>query len=231
MRSRTAERWRTASRQMENEARVEHALARRHSPLRDARLPRLLPAVKSPTATVSDLGGPPAHGRSFAEHAFFRAAGAPLIAGNVLHLLVDAEENYAAWSDAIRSAKHTIFFENYIICPDATGCSFRDLLAARAADGVKVRVLLDWSGSFSTPRSFWEPLIRAGGCVRYHNPPHLSGELNWLSRDHLKSLVVDGRIGFISGVCVSDAWLGDPDRRIERHATRVWNSAARPLRF
>jgi cardiolipin synthase len=164
---------------------------------------------------VSDPTGTLVPARSLAELAFSRAAGAPLIGGNALRLLLDAGENYPAWREAIRSAKQAVFFENYIIRPDATGRSFRDELAERAAAGVRVCVLLDWFGSFNTPRSFWEPLIRAGGCVRYHNPPDLSGELNWLSRDHRKSLVVDGRIGFISGVCVSDVWLGDPKRGVE----------------
>ena len=153
--------------------------------------------------------------RSLAELAFSRAAGAPLVAGNALRLLLDGAENYAAWRDAIRSAKHAIHFENYIIRADTIGRSFRDELAMRAAAGVKVRLLLDWFGSFATPRSFWEPLVRAGGCVRYHNPPQLGGELSWLSRDHRKSLTVDGRIGFISGVCVSDVWLGNPERGVE----------------
>ena len=164
---------------------------------------------------MSDPTGRLVQARSLAEHAFSRAAGAPLVCGNALRLLLDGAENYAAWRDAIRSAKHAICFENYIIRADTIGRTFRDELAGRAAAGVKVRLLLDWLGSFTTPRSFWEPLVAAGGCVRYHNPPRIHGELNWLSRDHRKSLVVDGRIGFISGVCVSDVWLGDPKRRIE----------------
>ena len=165
--------------------------------------------------TSSDPIRPLIQARSLAELAFSRAAGAPLVGGNALRLLLDAKENYPAWHDAIRSAKQVIFFENYIIRADATGRGFRDALADRAAAGVKVRVLLDWFGSFTTPCSFWEPFIVAGGEVRYHNPPRLSGELNWLARDHRKSLAVDGRIGFISGVCVSDVWLGVPKRRIE----------------
>jgi len=174
-----------------------------------------MPSLNFPMDNVSDPTGPLVRARSLAELAFSRAAGAPLIGGNALRLLLDADGNYTAWRDAIRSAQHTVHFENYIIRPDATGRSFRDLLAERAAAGVKVRLLLDWFGSFKTPRNFWQPLIEAGGCVRYHNPPLLSGELSWLSRDHRKSLTVDGRIGFISGVCVSDAWLGDPKRGIE----------------
>ena len=171
--------------------------------------------MNSPKPTASDPSGTIIQARSLAEHAFSRAAGAPLVGGNALRLLLDGVENYAAWREAIRSAQHTIYFENYIIRADATGRNFRDELASRAAAGVKVRVLLDWFGSLTTPRSFWGSLVKAGGCISYFNPPGIRGDLSWLSRDHRKSLTVDGRIGFISGVCVSDVWLGDPPRRIE----------------
>src|SRR5207244_2735222 len=59
------------------------------------------------------------------------------------------------------------------------------------------------------------PLVQAGGTVRYHNPPRFDSPLGWLSRDHRKTLVVDGSLGFVSGICVSDTWLGDAERRIE----------------
>ena len=172
-----------------------------------------------PLNTPADIENEPARAirspHSFAEHAFTRASGTPLVGGNALRLLLDGAENYAAWLNAIRAARHAIYFENYIIRPDATGRSFRDELAGRAAAGVKVRVLLDWLGSFTTPRNFWEPLTRAGGSVCYFNAPGLRGDLNWLTRDHRKSITVDGEIGFIAGVCVSDVWLGDTERRIE----------------
>jgi cardiolipin synthase A/B len=36
-----------------------------------------------------------------------------------------------------------------------------------------------------------------------------------LRRDHRKVLVVDGQVGFVSGLCVADDWRGDPKRGIE----------------
>jgi cardiolipin synthase len=153
--------------------------------------------------------------RVLAEQAFSRAAGAPLIEGNSVRLLIDADQNYTAWLEAIGSARRTIYFENYIITGDATGRLFLERLVERARHGVKVRVLLDWFGSFATPRRFWRRLIDAGGEVRYHNPPRLDDPVGWLSRDHRKSLVVDGKIGHVSGVCVSDVWLGNPKRNVE----------------
>ena len=153
--------------------------------------------------------------RNVAQRAFARAVGAPLIEGNAVRLLLDAAENYPAWLAAIRDAKSVIFFENYIIHDDATGAMFRDALAERARAGVKVRVVQDWLGSLTTTRKFWQPLVDAGGIVRTHNPARWDSPLAWMSRDHRKSLVVDARVGFVSGLCVSDVWKGNPDRNIE----------------
>lgn len=39
--------------------------------------------------------------------------------------------------------------------------------------------------------------------------------LGWISRDHRKCITVDGRIGFVSGLCVGESWIGDAQRDIE----------------
>ena len=49
--------------------------------------------------------------------------------------------------DVIASATRWVHFENYIIRSDAAGWRFAELLAARAREGVQVRVLYDWLGS------------------------------------------------------------------------------------
>jgi cardiolipin synthase A/B len=153
--------------------------------------------------------------RALAEQAFSRAAGAPLVPGNSIRLLKDARENYPAWLDAIAGATRFIHFESYIIHDDAVGERFSDALIARAQDGVPVRVIYDWMGGFGkTSRKFWNRL-RAGGVeVRCYNAPNPASPLGWLSRDHRKMLGGDGTVGFVSGLCVGQAWVGDPGRDI-----------------
>jgi len=85
--------------------------------------------------------------RLLAEQAFSRAAGAPLIAGNSVQILKDAFENYPAWLDAMRSAKKSIHFESYIITEDDIGNQFAEVLASKAREGVRVRLIYDWLGS------------------------------------------------------------------------------------
>ncbi len=149
--------------------------------------------------------------RLLADQAFSRTAGAPLVGGNQVRLLKDAAENFPAWLDAIRAAETSIFFESYIVGDDATGREFRDALAAKARAGVRVRVLHDWLGSpGKLVPGFWRPLVAAGAAVRTFNPPRFDSPLGWLSRNHRKSICVDGRVAYVSGLCVAAAWLGDP---------------------
>ena len=153
--------------------------------------------------------------RRLIDQAFTRAAGAPLVRGNAVRLLKDAAENYPAWLDAIRSAERTIHFESYIIHDDATGALFAEALAAKAREGVRVRLIYDWLGGVGkASRRFWRSLQAAGVEVRCFNPPRLTNPVGWLQRDHRKILSVDGRVGFVAGLCVGRMWAGDPARGI-----------------
>ncbi len=146
--------------------------------------------------------------------AMTRAAGAPAIEGNAVRLLRDAGENFPAWKAALESAQHSILFECYIFADDEVGRSFAAILTERARAGVKVAVIVDWLGCWNSLR-VWHDLRASGGDVRVFNPPRLASPLGWLSRDHRKTIVVDGRVGFVSGLCVSARWLGDPARDLQ----------------
>lgn len=157
----------------------------------------------------------PSTPRVLAAQAFSRAAGAPLVHGNRIRLLRDAEENYPAWLEAIGSANKTIHFENYIIRDDDIGEQFSDALTAKAKEGVQVRLLYDWMGALTeTGNAFWRRLSEGGVEVRCFNPPRFDSPLGWLSRLHRKSLSVDGRVAYISGLCVGRMWTGFPEKNI-----------------
>ena len=117
-------------------------------------------------------------------------------------------------SRRLRSAKHYILFESYIIADDRLGHQFVEALVERAMAGVRVHLVYDWLGSTKFRRP-WEPLRAAGAEVRCFNPPSLESPLAWLTRDHRKSIVVDGEIAFVSGLCVSSIWEGDRAKRLQ----------------
>lgn len=186
--------------------------------------------------------------RRLAEQALSRTAGAPLVTGNHVQLLKDARENYPAWLEAIAGAERCIFFENYIIDNDDTGQRFAAALAERARAGVRVRVIYDWMGGLGlNSHQVLEPVTAAGGEVRVFNAPSPLSPFGWMQRDHRKMMAVDGRIGFVSGLCVSSRWNGDaangmaPWRDtgiaitgpavadIERAFAQVWAATGAPL--
>jgi phosphatidylserine/phosphatidylglycerophosphate/cardiolipin synthase-like enzyme len=154
--------------------------------------------------------------RTLADQAFSRTAGAPLVGGNAVRVLRDATENYPVWEAAIRSARVSIHIEMYIFHFDDIGRHFVALLADKAREGVTVRVVYDWFGCGTGPiRGLFRPLVRAGGDVRPFNPPTLSSALGWIRRDHRKLITIDGRVAYVSGLCIGRVWQGQPERGLE----------------
>lgn len=154
---------------------------------------------------------PPA--KVLSDQAFSRAAGAALVRGNRVRILKDARENYPAWIEAIQGARRGVNFECYIIHDDDVGRRFARVLIEKAREGVPVRLVYDWLGAAgAASRRFWRMLREGGVDVRCFNPPRLDEPFGWVRRNHRKSLVVDGRVAFVSGLCVGRRWEGWPER-------------------
>lgn len=141
-----------------------------------------------------------------------------VLRGNRVELLVDGDEFYPALEEAIEGARESIHLQTFIFARDRVGRRFRDLLAARARDGVRVRVLYDRFGS-TIPHftGFFEPLGRAGAEVRsisQANP--LKGRFQINLRNHRKVAVVDGRTGFAGGLNIARRNLSDGDEPAHR---------------
>jgi len=166
---------------------------------------------------VAQTNGDPlddGRGADWLDVALARAAGAAPVSGNRIQLLRDGPENFSAWLEAIAAARSYVYFETYIFRGDRTGQQFVDALVERARAGVRVRFVYDWAGSFGTSSRVWRTLRDAGIEVRGFNPFDWSSPFGWVHRDHRKTVSVDGRTAFISGLCVADAWNGDPEKGI-----------------
>ncbi|HSW03317.1 phospholipase D-like domain-containing protein [Aquabacterium sp.] len=134
--------------------------------------------------------------------------GPPFLDGNKVRALLNGDQIFPPMLAAIRSARTSITFETYIYWSGDIGRAFADALAAKAREGVKVHVLLDWIGSAKMDDDLLTAMSDAGVSVRKFHPPHWShlGRLN--NRTHRKLLVIDGRIGFTGGVGVAPQWTG-----------------------
>jgi cardiolipin synthase A/B len=153
--------------------------------------------------------------RRLGDQLFSRAAGAPLVPGNSVRLLRDAAENYPAWLAAIREARRSVHFENYIFCDDDAGRRFAAAFLEKAREGIPVRVVYDWFGCLGKASAgLWRRLRDGGVDVRCYNPPRLDQPFGWIGRDHRKCLVVDRRVAFVTGLCVGKVWEGAPERGV-----------------
>ncbi|NDP47016.1 MAG: cardiolipin synthase [Sulfuriferula multivorans] len=134
----------------------------------------------------------------------------PMVLGNKLTLLLDGPNTYDAMFKAIREANDHINLETYIFEDSEIGQKFAALLLEKQAAGVQVNLIYDSVGCLNTPAEFFERL-RAGGIQLLEfnpvNPTKVKKE-EWLlnNRDHRKLLVVDGRIAFLGGINISEAY-------------------------
>lgn len=108
----------------------------------------------------------------------------------------------------LRTAKHYINLEYYIIADDRLGNQLARILIDRAAHGVKVHLIYDYIGSLSTDRKYFATLTAAGIEVKSFfriNLPSKATRINW--RNHRKVVVIDGHTGYIGGLNVADRYI------------------------
>lgn len=141
--------------------------------------------------------------------------GAPLVASNGVVELLNGDKTFGAMLRAIEQAEKTITIEQFIWSSGEVSSYLVEALCERARAGVKVHVIVDALGSFKLKRQDIQQMKTAGVEFKRFNPPivfNLTLPFKLLGinhRTHRKLMVVDGRIGFIGGVCISDRWAGD----------------------
>ncbi len=137
---------------------------------------------------------------------------AQLIGGNGIEIL----ENGAFFDtlfEEIARARSSIHFETFLWKAGTLGTRLSEALAARARDGLQVRVLVDSNGG----REMGEAAARTmrdAGCqfVLFHRQTMRNlGKLN--RRDHRKLTVCDGKVALVGGHCIVDSWLGNAQSR------------------
>jgi cardiolipin synthase len=121
-------------------------------------------------------------------------------------VLTNGARFYEAQLDAIRAARRSINLEAYIFRKDAIGRRFVDALTERARAGVKVNVVLDAIGSFTTWEKTFDDLRKAGGRVCWYQPIRWHTLKRFNNRTHRELLIVDGETGFIGGAGIGDVW-------------------------
>src|SRR3989344_5532112 len=104
----------------------------------------------------------------------------------------NSKNAWRAMYEAIDSARESVYLEMYIFEDNIDNFDFFKLLQEKAKSGVRVRIILDYFGSFSFSNASISKLKEAGA------------ELFFISyffhRTHRKILVIDESVAFIGGV-------------------------------
>ncbi len=110
--------------------------------------------------------------------------------------------------EAMERAQESINLEFYKIASDNTGWEFAHRLAEKGRQGCTVCMIYDAIGSLETGDGFFDYLRENRVKLLEFNPytPFLTKHWGWFHRDHRKMLVVDGRIGFIGGINLTDEY-------------------------
>ena len=127
-------------------------------------------------------------------------------------VLRDGSESFPVMLDLIGSARSSVRFENFIFAGDGTGLRFARALGAAARRGVEVRVLYDPVGTMMVKGgSIAKALAAEKVTARAFRPVSPLRPWTWprlRHRDHRKTMVVDGEVAVVGGMCISNNWAG-----------------------
>ncbi len=166
---------------------------------------------------------------------FLRAAealtGAPVSYGNDVDLLINGDQIFPAYLEAIRQAEETINLLTYAYWKGDIAIEVADALCDRVSVGVECNVLIDAVGGARMERRLVEQMRDAGVTFCWFRPPKPYAVRRLQHRTHRKLLIVDGAVGFTGGVGIAEEWTGDaqdPDHWRDTHV-RVRGPVVRGL--
>ena len=166
---------------------------------------------------------------------FLRAAesltGAPVSYGNDVELLINGDQIFPIYLEAIRDAEETVNLLTYAYWRGDIATEVADTLKAKAKAGVECNIIVDAIGAAKMDRKLVAAMRDAGVQVCFFRPPKPYAIKRLQHRTHRKLLIVDGTLGFTGGVGIAEEWTGnaqDPDHWRDTHV-RVIGPVVRGL--
>lgn len=128
---------------------------------------------------------------------------------NEITLYTDGNEFFDKMFEDIRNAKKYIHLEYFILRDDELGNRFMDLITEKAAEGVDVRLVIDYLGFQKELLDPIRDFKEAGGkFTTFHRVPTLLLSPKKNNRNHRKLTIVDGEIAYCGGYNIGDEYLG-----------------------
>ena len=140
-----------------------------------------------------------------------KGMGIPVTYNNRVELLMNGHDKFVDLFEAIRGARHHIHLEYFNFRNDSIANALFDLLAQKAAEGVKVRALFDafgnWSNNRPLKKKHLEDIRRRGIEIVKFDPITFPWFNHAAHRDHRKIVVIDGKIGYTGGMNIADYYI------------------------
>ena len=158
----------------------------------------------------------------------------PLSDNNELELLFNGEAKFSRVLEQLELATHSIHIEYYIYDDDDIGNRLKEVLIRKASEGVSVRLIYDDFGSHSIRKKIVPELHAAGvEALPFYEVKFylLANRYNY--RDHRKIIVIDGKVGFLGGINISDRYINNKPKQIFWRDTHLMikGSAVYSLQF
>lgn len=143
------------------------------------------------------------------------AIGIPFTDGNSVRVLKNGIEIFPAMLSAIENANQCVDFLTFVYWQGDIADTFADSLAAKAREGVRVRVLLDGYGALPMKDELIQLMKNAGVDLVWFRPM-----VRWKiwkadNRTHRKILICDDQVAFTGGVGIAGEWEGDARNKDE----------------
>ena len=140
-----------------------------------------------------------------------KGMGIPVTYNNRVELLMNGHDKFVDLFEAIRGAHHHIHLEYFNFRNDSIANALFDLLAQKAAEGVKVRALFDafgnWSNNRPLKKKHLEDIRRRGIEIVKFDPITFPWFNHAAHRDHRKIVVIDGKMGYTGGMNIADYYI------------------------
>lgn len=132
-----------------------------------------------------------------------------LVEGNRVEVLFNGEEVYPRLFEDLAAARELITWTVFWFKPGELAARLRETLCERARAGVRVLFMYDMFGAWGIPSEYFEALRDAGVEVAEFRPVRWNTLHKAQQRSHIRSVVIDGRIGYTGGFAIDDHWKGD----------------------
>jgi cardiolipin synthase len=134
--------------------------------------------------------------------------GSPFLPGNRVQLLQNGDEFFPALLRDIAAARETIHLETYVWWEGDICKTIAEALAARARQGVEVRLTLDAVGAKNGDKDLFKMMEDAGVRIARFHPFSLGDIGLFNNRTHRKVAVFDGRVAYVFGHGIAQEWTG-----------------------